>query len=118
MIFFTADLHLGHENVIQFCKRPFATTDEMDEALIGNWNSTVKAKDEVYILGDLTMRPAAEAHSYLTRLNGRKYFIRGNHDRFLKGFEPYETDFKWSLQRRIRGLICNENFGHVRLSRK
>ena len=95
MIYFTADLHFGHENVIQHCSRPFISADEMDEALIGNWNATVTAKDEVYILGDFTMRPATEAHGYLTRLKGRKYFIRGNHDRFLKGFTPFENYFEW-----------------------
>ena len=95
MIFFTADLHLGHANVIQYCNRPFESADEMDEALIQNWNNTVKPRDEVYILGDFTMGSPAKAHGYLTRLKGRKYFIRGNHDRFLKGFAPYESDFEW-----------------------
>jgi calcineurin-like phosphoesterase family protein len=95
MIYFTADLHFGHENIIRHCSRPFASADEMDAALICNWNSTVKPEDEIYILGDLTMRPAVEAHKFLTGLNGRKYFIRGNHDRFLKGFSPYMGDFEW-----------------------
>jgi len=84
MIFFTADLHFGHENIIRHCSRPFASVNEMDEALIANWNAVITSKDEVYILGDLTMRPATEAHQYLVRLKGRKYFIRGNHDRFLR----------------------------------
>lgn len=95
MIYFTADLHLGHANIIRYCGRPFSSVKEMDEALIGNWNATVTPKDEVYILGDLTMLPAAEAHGYLQRMNGRKYFIRGNHDRFLKGFALHESDFAW-----------------------
>jgi calcineurin-like phosphoesterase family protein len=95
MIFFTADLHFGHANIIRHCDRPFASADEMDEALIHNWNSAIGLNDEVYILGDFTMRPAVEAHRYLTQLNGRKYFIRGNHDRFLKGFNPYMSDFEW-----------------------
>jgi calcineurin-like phosphoesterase family protein len=47
----------------------------MDEVLIKNWNDTVTPQDEVYILGDFTLRSAEEAHKYLTRLNGRKYFI-------------------------------------------
>jgi calcineurin-like phosphoesterase family protein len=95
MTYFTSDLHFGHENVIRHCNRPFASASEMDEALIQNWNETVTPKDEIYILGDLTMRPAKEAHGYLSRLSGRKYLIRGNHDRFLKQFAPYESDFAW-----------------------
>lgn len=33
-VFFTADLHFGHENVLRFDKRPFQTVAEMDEELI------------------------------------------------------------------------------------
>jgi len=97
MIYFTADHHFGHENVIRHCNRPFASAEEMDMALVRNWNDTVAPEDEIYILGDFTMRPAAQAHQYLSQLNGRKYFIRGNHDKFLKGkaFIPYEKDFEW-----------------------
>ena len=95
MIFFTADLHFGHANIIRHCNRPFNSADEMDTTLVHNWNSAVRSSDEVYILGDFTMRPAIEAHRYLAMLNGRKYLIRGNHDRFLKGFDPYMSDFEW-----------------------
>ena len=95
MIYLTADTHFGHTNIIRHCNRPFASAEEMDAALIQNWNATVKSKDEIYILGDFTMRPAADAHKYLSKLNGRKYYIRGNHDRFLESFEPYEKDFVW-----------------------
>jgi calcineurin-like phosphoesterase family protein len=95
MIYFTADQHFGHTNVIRHCNRPFSSVEEMDKALINNWNAVVNPIDEVYILGDFTMRPATVAHVYLTQLNGRKYFIRGNHDRFLKGFDQYKGDFEW-----------------------
>jgi len=95
MIFFTADLHFGHENIIRHCNRPFSCADEMDAALTQNWNNTVGPSDEVYILGDFTMKPAAQAHEYLAALNGRKYFITGNHDKFLNGFGPFERDFEW-----------------------
>ena len=50
MIYFTADTHFGHENVIRFCGRPYATAVEMDEAMIENWNSRVKGNDTVLIL--------------------------------------------------------------------
>jgi len=95
MIFFTADPHFGHENIIRLCNRPFVSTNEMDAMLTQNWNATVGPNDEVYILGDFTMKPAAKAHEYLAALNGRKYFIRGNHDKFLNGFEPFKHDFAW-----------------------
>ena len=52
MIYFTADTHFGHCNVIRFCDRPFASAEEMDEAMIQNWNDRVTGNDTVYILGD------------------------------------------------------------------
>ena len=51
MIYFTADTHFGHYNVIRFCDRPFASAEEMDEAMIQNWNDRVTGNDTVYILG-------------------------------------------------------------------
>ena len=95
MIYFTADLHLGHANVIQHCNRPFTSAEEMDAALIRNWNETVSPQDEIYILGDLTMKPAEQAHRYLSVLQGRKYYIRGNHDHFLKRIDAYGDHFEW-----------------------
>ena len=56
MIYFTSDLHFGHKNIISHTGRPFSAAEEMDEALIRNWNRTVQPNDEVYILGDLTMK--------------------------------------------------------------
>ena len=67
----------------------------MDETITRNWNTTVTQDDEVFILGDFTMKPATAAHSYLSKLNGRKYFIKGNHDRFVKSFASYADDFVW-----------------------
>ena len=51
MIFFTADTHFGHNNVIRFCDRPFSSAAEMDEVMIRNWNARVTGGDTVYILG-------------------------------------------------------------------
>ena len=79
MIFFTADTHFGHGNVIRFCGRPFPSAGEMDEALIQNWNARVTGNDTVYILGDLFFR-SADAEEVLRRLKGKKRLIVGNHD--------------------------------------
>ncbi len=94
MIYFTSDLHFGHANVIRHCNRPFDSVEEMDAALMRNWNATVRNSDEIYILGDFTMRHASVAHAYLSALNGRKYMVRGNHDQFLRKYTAFETDFE------------------------
>jgi calcineurin-like phosphoesterase family protein len=67
----------------------------MDKALIRNWNAVVQPDDEVYILGDFTMRREDHARAYLSALNGRKYLIKGNHDLFLEGFGETEIWFEW-----------------------
>jgi calcineurin-like phosphoesterase family protein len=81
MIFFTADLHFGHENIIKYNARPFRTIGEMDSRLIGNWNERINEDDIVYILGDLFFGNRAEPEEYLARLNGRKYLTPGNHEK-------------------------------------
>ena len=80
MIFFTADTHFNHTNVIRYCHRPFGSSDEMNEALIVNWNSVVTTRDEIYHLGDFGFRDSTDI---LSRLNGKIYFIEGSHDKHL-----------------------------------
>ena len=83
-IFFTSDLHFGHENVIRFDNRPFNTVEEMDEEMIKRWNTKVGKDDIVYVLGDFIWKAATnEAVSIIRRLNGQIILIKGNHDRFL-----------------------------------
>lgn len=79
MIYFTADLHLGHERIIKMTNRPFESVEKMDEALISKWNAKVKGNDTVYIIGDLIYK-SQTPEKYLKQLNGRKILIRGNHD--------------------------------------
>jgi len=84
-IFFTADHHFSHTNIIRFTHRPFKTIKEHDEILIKNWNEKVQQKDVVYHLGDFGFGSKGYLESILKRLNGNKFFIRGNHDRRMKG---------------------------------
>jgi calcineurin-like phosphoesterase family protein len=89
--FYTADMHLGHFNIITYCNRPFSTLEQMDDTLIRNWNSRVKDNDVVYHVGDFCFRNSPggksgegtqrKAADYLAQLNGRIIFIKGNHDR-------------------------------------
>lgn len=81
MIYYTADLHLGHENIIKHCSRPFSDVREMDMTIINNWNSVVYDKDDVYIVGDIAFRgEKGDTISKIKRLKGRKHLIIGNHD--------------------------------------
>lgn len=78
--YYIADMHLGHENCLRFDHRPFDGIDEMDKALIDNWNQRVTPSDTVYILGDFIWKKASEWLPYLNQLNGQKVLITGNHD--------------------------------------
>lgn len=80
MTYFISDTHLGHAAIIGVCRRPFASVEAMDEAIIHNWNQTVKRGDTVYILGDLMHKNRQDPAAYLARLKGKKILIRGNHD--------------------------------------
>lgn len=79
MDYFIADTHFGHEKMR--ARRGFASVEEMDEALIANWNARVGDADDVYIAGDLIYRNERPAEDYLRRLRGRKHLAVGNHDR-------------------------------------
>ena len=79
-VFFTSDTHFNHTNIIQYCQRPFKSTDEMNEAMIDNWNSVVGEDDTMFHLGDFCLGGAEEWNKILNRLNGRIYLILGNHD--------------------------------------
>lgn len=81
---FTSDTHFGHANIIRYSKRPFKDVNEMNEALIANWNAKVKADDIVWHLGDFAFLPPAQIEAILVRLNGRKHLCFGNHDKALR----------------------------------
>jgi calcineurin-like phosphoesterase family protein len=78
--FFIGDTHFGHQNILKFEPelRPFNTVEDMNEALVENWNRVVGDDDVVFHLGDVAF---ASQYQYLSRLKGRKIVIvLGNHD--------------------------------------
>jgi calcineurin-like phosphoesterase family protein len=79
-VYFTSDTHFDHENVIHHASRPFLTVEEMNEAMIANWNATVHKRDRVFHLGDFAFSSVLASASILRRLNGEIHLIRGNHD--------------------------------------
>ena len=96
MIYFTSDLHFCHSNIINLNNRPFADLSQMTHALIQNWNTYVSDRDEIYVLGDFSFTGTGEEiNRILKRLRGKKYLIRGNHDKFLKDPDFDATAFEW-----------------------
>lgn len=80
MIYFTADLHLGHAKIIEYCNRPFKTVEEMNNTILTNWECTIKPTDTIYVLGDLMFNKNVDLER-VKALPGHKRILRGNHDR-------------------------------------
>lgn len=79
-IWFVSDTHFGHANIIKYCNRPFSSAEEMDKAIINNWNSVVQPNDIVFHLGDFAFASNARWKQLIQILNGHIYLIVGNHD--------------------------------------
>lgn len=80
-VFFTSDLHFGHKNIIDFCRRPFHSVENMNKLLAQNWNERVASNDTVFVLGDFAMGQIKDTLPIAQDLNGHKILIPGNHDR-------------------------------------
>lgn len=98
-VFLIGDTHFGHKGMTIFTDydgskvRPWTDVHEMDEAMVENWNKTVKLGDKVYHLGDVAI--ARKSISIMARCNGRKVLIKGNHDIFeLKDYSPFFKDIR------------------------
>jgi calcineurin-like phosphoesterase family protein len=99
-IYFTADLHLHHSNILRYCHRYpfFKNIEDMDKGLIANWNSVVSNADKVYHLGDFCF--TKDIYDYSTmmhKVSGQVTFLRGNHDKGLQQANYY-------ICRKIEGM--------------
>jgi calcineurin-like phosphoesterase family protein len=101
-VWFTADLHLGHANIIRYCLRPFLTPAEAelaehdrrgrwrvsdetvqrhDEALLAAINAEVGERDTLWVLGDFCMGRLDIARRYRDAIRCRNvHLVWGNHD--------------------------------------
>ncbi len=82
-IWFTADQHFGHNNIIKYCSRPFGNSDLMDAELIRRWNKKVGSNDLVIVVGDLIFGRRLVASEIINQLNGQIILVRGSHDKPL-----------------------------------
>lgn len=118
--YYTADTHFGHKLMISDRidrPRPFASTGEMDEALIRGWNAVVKPDDLVYHLGDFAfgLHDKARVRSIFERLQGRKVLILGNHD-YGKTNQVAEAISELPWEQVTQHLIVNDEGQKVFLS--
>lgn len=95
---FTADTHFNHKNIIEYDRLPFKDVVEMNDAITERWNAVVAAEDSVYHLGDVGF---GDFERWFNALNGRKFLIRGNHDRgrtqfWNRKFGWVKEDYLWA----------------------
>ena len=86
--FFISDTHFNHNKPFVYADRGFKTIEDMNEAIIENWNRVVGKEDKVFVLGDFALGTDLDSiDKILHRLSGEIHLIRGNHD----------TDTKWDF---------------------
>ena len=98
MRYYISDCHfyLNEENRARDGRGQFADEKEMNEFMIERWNGRVRKNDEVVIIGDLSNEHTHKTEEIVKRLNGKKYLLAGNHDRYLE-----DRDFDRSLFEKI-----------------
>lgn len=94
MIWFTADTHFGHSNILGGNQRPFGSIEQMNARLVAAINDRVSCRDTLYVLGDFSYRTTvAEALRLRERINCEHMrLIRGNHDKDWGLLEPPARD--------------------------
>jgi calcineurin-like phosphoesterase family protein len=126
MRFFTSDHHFNHYNIIKYSSRPYRDVAEMNAALINNWNNTVSNDDEVFYLGDFSMKIDVMLAT-LPKLNGKLHLIAGNHDDFhpankrCKGTAAMSKiflDAGWSTVRLEDNLLLKDSLSEQTLAVK
>jgi len=103
-----SDPHFYHNNICKFTKedgsklRPWDDAEEMTEDMIRWYNEMVHPEDRVYILGDVAFS-AANMEKAVSRMNGRKVLVPGNHDpvKMRKYFDLFDD---------VRGYIVKKGF--------
>lgn len=74
-IFVTSDTHFSEEATRVRSRRPFSDINEMDLAIVENWNSKVQPNDRVFHIGDFGK------YEMVSKLNGNITLLAGNHER-------------------------------------
>ena len=110
-MFFTSDTHFSHENIIKYCKRPFANITENDEEIIRRWNEKVPEDGIVFHLGDVAFGDPERVDNILERLNGTIYLVIGNHD-----WRRVVNNHKWRFEMMTQQINMKIGKRHIILN--
>lgn len=93
--FVGSDFHWGHKNILKFnpATRKYKDVTDMNERMIVEWNSIASPDDTIYMLGDVSFLPPEKTVEYLSRCNGRKILVAGNHDERSLGNDHFRNCF-------------------------
>lgn len=80
MIYLSSDLHFNHSKPFIYADRGFSSVDEMNTAIIDNFNSVLTDQDDLYLLGDTLMGNTSESILLFQQLKGKIHLVWGNHD--------------------------------------
>jgi calcineurin-like phosphoesterase family protein len=126
-VWFTSDLHIGHDKVAAtrapanaiFPAVVGAVTTWHDCKLANNWDAVVGKDDLVYVLGDLSLQGTGATNAaldWIGRRKGRKVLVPGNHcpihsgiNRDYKKWVPRYREVFEDVELFIRKRIAGQN---------
>lgn len=91
----TSDPHYFHNQISEYCNRPFKNESSMRKILIENFNDTVPEDGVCFFIGDMGMLGTSQWErltGLLKKLNGAKHLVLGNHDE-MKPFRYVNVGF-------------------------
>lgn len=86
-IYFTSDQHYFHTNIIKYqanTRGHCSGVESMNREMLDKHNAVVRPQDVVYMLGDVAFCQPDEFHQVMSRLNGEKHLVYGNHDKKIR----------------------------------
>lgn len=114
-VWFTSDTHFCHQKVAG--TRGFEHTSDHDRAIVTRWNAFVRPDDIVWLLGDVGIAKSdGDILYWVSKLNGRKQLITGNHDSVHPGNRnARKHQRQWlevfeSVQPFAKASVCGNDF--------
>jgi len=76
-VWYISDPHFYHKTISEVRG---VSTEDNNEIICESWSKMVKPKDQVWVMGDITISKYDESLELIKKLPGRKHLISGNHD--------------------------------------